>query len=71
MKTQSLGKFRDDQGNTYEILEATTQIPSKPLNGSHRNYNGFKEYKTTCGIPINFKNNEFITWRNVVLKPIN
>ncbi|ROR22268.1 hypothetical protein FB440_101145 [Vibrio crassostreae] len=70
MKNNNLGSFRDAQGNIYEILEKVAQISTKPLSGSYTNHDGFKSYETTCGIPVNVKNGEFVTWKDVVLKPV-
>ncbi|UTM59249.1 hypothetical protein L4174_021335 [Photobacterium sp. CCB-ST2H9] len=70
MKINNLGLFRDEFGNTYEIIEEVSQKTSRPLNGIPTTHDGAKGYRTACGIPVNVKNGVYCTWDNVVLIPV-
>ncbi|AYM89040.1 hypothetical protein [Pseudoalteromonas agarivorans] len=70
MKINNLGSFSDKDGNTYDILEEVKEVVSRPLSEPPSTHDGFKGYRTSCGIPVNVKNGVFVTWNNVVLTPV-
>jgi hypothetical protein len=69
MKTNNLGQFLGDDGKTYEILESITQTTIWPLNEAPKIIDGFKSYRTSCGIDVNFIKGVFLTLDDVVLTP--
>lgn len=69
MKINNLGMYRDVEGETYEIIEEVTQTVSQPLSGSTTTYDGSKGYRTSCGIPVNVRNDVFVTCDGIVLTP--
>ncbi|GAA0819527.1 hypothetical protein GCM10009111_23670 [Colwellia asteriadis] len=70
MKINNLGVFRDENGNTYEIIEEISQKVSRPLSGNTTIHDGMKGYRAACGIPVNINNGVYSTWDNVVLTPV-
>ncbi|MCP4322058.1 MAG: hypothetical protein GY787_09455 [Alteromonadales bacterium] len=70
MKINSLGLYRDMDGNTYEIIETIKQLTHHQMKGSPTTHDGFRDFKTACGIPINLKNGVFFTWDNASLTPV-
>ncbi len=70
MKINSLGLYRDMDGNTYEIIETIKQLPHRLLKGSSTTHDVSRGYKTACGIPVNLNNGVFVTWDNASLTPV-
>lgn len=70
MKINNLGVFRDENGNTYEIIEEIPQIISRSLSVTKTTHDGMRGYRTACGIPVNVNNGVYSTWDNVVLTPV-
>jgi hypothetical protein len=70
MKTNHLGTFLGDNGKTYEVLEDVSQVIHRSLDKPPKTMDGSKSYRTSCGVPVNFKKGIFMTWDDVVLKPV-
>lgn len=71
MKINNLGMFFDESGKKYEVLERVKQISTSKIGAGYKTIDGFKDYETSCGIPVNVrKDSVFVTWEDVILKPV-
>lgn len=57
---KSWGLYRSNSGKTYEVVESSTEVSFSPVNGTRsRPHKGSRDFKTRCGLDLNFEKNGF------------
>lgn len=68
MKTNILGLYETSNGKVYEVVEYIEQTSSLNLkSGQSTHCDGFRDYKTTCGLDLNKVGENFMTLSNDLL----